>query len=71
MFSTDHLMSRTCSEDGLVPHLPLPAALAASSSSAKRAPSGDCLTPSRRTVTRPSETNDSVMFSAELKSFPK
>lgn len=56
---------------GLWPHFPLPADFAASSTSTRCATSGDDRAPSLRTVTKPSETKDSVMFSAEAKSRTK
>lgn len=51
--------------DALLPHFPFPAALAASSSSIRWLISGAALIPSLLTVTNPSETSDSVMFSAD------
>lgn len=49
--------------DGFPPHFPLPAALAASSSSTRRATSG--ARPSLRTVASPSDTSVSVIFSPD------
>lgn len=63
-----YIYSLKLTEDAFEPHLPLPALLAASSNSIKRVSSGVCLTFSRRTVTKPSDTKASVIFWAVAKS---
>ena len=62
-FSMVHFTSRTCSDRPDEAHFPLPAALAVDSNSAKRAISELERIPSCRTVTSPSLTRASVIFS--------